>query len=69
MNKNRISTISLILEVANEADDTKTVKIMYKVLLDHPQLKQYWKVLTEYGLVSYDFATRTFKITKKGQVS
>ena len=39
---------------------------MYKVLLNHPQLKEYWTVLTESDLLSYDLDTQTFKITEKG---
>ena len=39
---------------------------MYKVLLNHPQLKEYWTVLTESDLLSYDVDTQTFKITEKG---
>ena len=39
---------------------------MYRVLLNHPQLKQYWTVLTEADLLSYDLDTQTFKITEKG---
>lgn len=68
MNKrDRINIIRLILEVSNEADYAKkTTKIMYKVLLNHPQLKEYWTVLTESHLISYDVDTQTFKITEKG---
>jgi predicted transcriptional regulator len=68
MNKrDRINIIRLILEVSNEADYAKkTTKIMYKVLLNHPQLKEYWTVLTESDLLSYDLDTQTFKITEKG---
>jgi predicted transcriptional regulator len=68
MNKrDRINIIRLILEVSNEADYAKkTTKIMYRVLLNHPLLKQYWTVLTESDLLSYDLDTQTFKITEKG---
>jgi predicted transcriptional regulator len=41
-------------------------KIMYKVLLNYPQLKEYWTVLTERRLLSYDADTQTFKTTQKG---
>jgi predicted transcriptional regulator len=65
--RDRINIIRLILEVSNEADyPKKTTKIMYKVLLNHPQLKGYWTVLTESDLLSYDVDTHTFKITEKG---
>jgi predicted transcriptional regulator len=39
---------------------------VYKVLLNHPQWKEYWTVLTESDLLSYDVDTQTFKITEKG---
>jgi predicted transcriptional regulator len=61
-----------ILEAVNEAaddDDTKkttTATIMYRTLSNHPRLKQYWKVLIQNGLLSYDFDTETFKTTEKG---
>ncbi len=61
-----------ILEAVNEAtddDDTKkttTNTIMYRALSNHPRLKQYWKVLIQNGLLSYDFDTETFKTTQKG---
>ena len=65
--RDRINIIRLILEVSNEANyDKKTTKIMYKALLNHPQLKEYWTVLTESDLLSYDVDTQTFKITEKG---
>jgi predicted transcriptional regulator len=65
--RDRINIIRLILEVSNEADYAKkTTKIMYKALLNHPQLKEYWTVLTESDLLSYDVDTHTFKITEKG---
>jgi predicted transcriptional regulator len=50
-NRDRININRLILEVSNEADYSKRMtKIMYEVLLNHPQLKEYWTVLTEKGL-------------------
>jgi predicted transcriptional regulator len=65
--RDRIDIIRLILEVSNEAGYAKRMtKIMYKVLLNYPQLKEYWTVLTERGLLSYDADTQTFKTTQKG---
>ena len=63
----RVNIITLILEVSNEADYAKkTTKIMYRALLNHPKLKEYWTVLTEKDLLSYDKDTQTFKTTQKG---
>lgn len=65
--RDRINIIRLILEVSNEVDYAKrTTKIMYKVLVNHPQLKEYWTVLTESDLLSYDIDTEKFKTTEKG---
>ncbi|MDQ3976829.1 MAG: winged helix-turn-helix domain-containing protein [Thermoproteota archaeon] len=67
-----VNTMLFILEAVNEAtddDDTKkttTNTIMYRALSNHPRLKQYWKVLIQNGLLSYDFDTETFKTTQKG---
>jgi predicted transcriptional regulator len=67
-----VNTMLFILEAVNEAaddDDTKkttTTTIMYRALSNHPRLKQYWKVLLQNGLLSYDFGTETFKTTEKG---
>lgn len=67
-----VNTMLYILEAVNEAaddDDTKkttTTTIMYRALSNHPRLKQYWKVLIQNGLLSYDFDTETFKTTEKG---
>jgi len=70
----RLNVIRLILEAANEAVDddhnkkmTTTTKIMYTTLFNHPQLKGYWKLLTQNGMLSYDFDTETWKTTEKGQ--
>ena len=40
---------------------------MYTALFNHPQLKGYWKLLTQNGMLSYDFDTETWKTTEKGQ--
>ena len=65
--RDRINIIRLILEVSNEAGYAKKkTKTKYKALLNHPQLKEYWTVLTESDLLSYDVDTQTFKITEKG---
>ena len=67
MVRNRIEIIAQILEVVNEGSDdgvTKT-KIMYKAFLNYAQLKEYLKILTDNGLLSYDLGTQTFKTSKK----
>jgi predicted transcriptional regulator len=40
--------------------------IMYKVLLNHPELKEFWTILSENNLLSYDVDAQTFKTTEKG---
>ncbi len=39
---------------------------MYAGFLSHSQLKEYLKVLTDNGLLSYDFVTGRFITTEKG---
>jgi predicted transcriptional regulator len=66
--RDRIKIFRLILEISNEVDDgKKATKIMYNALLNHPQLKEYWTVLAESGLLTYDVDTATFKTTEKGR--
>ena len=48
-------------------DGVIQTEIMYKGLLGYKQLKEYLKVLTENDLLSFDSATRKFKITQKGR--
>jgi predicted transcriptional regulator len=65
--RDRINIIRLILEASNEADYSKQMtKILYKVLVNHPRLQEYWTVLTESDLLSYDVDTQKFKTTEKG---
>ncbi len=65
--KDRINIIRLILEVSNEANDPKKMtRIIYRVLVNHHQLKEYWTVLTERDLLIYDGDTQTFQTTEKG---
>jgi predicted transcriptional regulator len=63
-----INIIRFILEVTIETNKAKTMMsmIMYRVLLNHPRLKEYWTILTENNLLSYDDDTQTFKTTEKG---
>ncbi len=42
-------------------------EIVNKTLLDYNRLKEYLRVLTENDLLSFDSATRKFKITQKGR--
>jgi predicted transcriptional regulator len=48
-------------------DGVMQTEIIYKELLGYNQLKEYLKVLTENDLLSFDSATRKFKITQKGR--
>ena len=75
------STIEIvfdILEVADRGsleghyddihkDGVMQIEIIYKEILGYNQLKEYLKVLTENDLLSFDSATRKFKITQKGR--
>lgn len=62
-----VEIISLILDVANQGNDTKNLtKMMRETILTHPHLKEYWTVLTDNGFLNYDNATETFKTSEKG---
>jgi predicted transcriptional regulator len=63
--RTKTEIMSEILGIANGSATTKT-KIMYTALFNHPQLKGYWKLLTQNGMLSYDFDTETWKTTEKG---
>ena len=66
MVRNRIEIIAQILEVVNEGSDdgvTKT-KIMYKAFLNYAQLKEYLTILTENGLLIYDWVLRHSRLVK-----
>lgn len=64
--RNRIEIISQILETANTGYGVTRTKIMYMGYLSYAQLKEYLKLLTDNGLLSYDFVTRRFRTTEKG---
>ena len=68
----------VILQASNERDDEDddrnkktapktTSNAMYNALFNHPQLKEYWKVLTQGGLLSYNTNTKTFTTTTEGR--
>jgi len=71
-NRNRTEIIIQILEVVNSYDDdnnneglTRT-HLMNKLFLSHEQMKEYFMLLIEDDLLSYDSTMRTFKTTEKG---
>ena len=71
--EDRLSIISLLLEVSSNDSDDNTRRqasippnIMYNTLLNNPRLKEYWTGLTELGLLEYDITTNTFKTSEKG---
>ena len=69
----------VILQAANERagnDDgggnkktapKTTSNAMYNALFNHPRLKEYWKVLTQKGLLSYNTNTKTLTTTTEGR--
>jgi predicted transcriptional regulator len=63
--RTRIDIIVDILKAVNSGYATK-MKIMYRVFISYNQQKQYLPMLTERDLLSYNPATRTYKITEKG---
>jgi predicted transcriptional regulator len=72
-NQSRTEIAIQILEIAirdNIGEDKKTgnmqTAIMHKAVLSYSELKEYLKVLSESNLITYDSASRKFKITEKG---
>lgn len=63
--RDRIDTISQVLEAANGGNVTKT-KITYKALVGYNQLEQHLIALIAKGLLRYDKEIQTFKTTEKG---
>ena len=51
----------------DHTDGVMQTEIIYKAHLGYKQLKGYLRVLTENDLLSFDSATRKFKITQKGR--
>jgi predicted transcriptional regulator len=66
--RDAINIIRFILEATIESNNAKSMMstVMYKVLLNHPGLKEFWTILSENNLLSYDVDTQTFKTTEKG---
>ena len=66
--RDALNIIRFILEVTFESNNAKSMMtvIMYKVLLNHPELKEFWTILSENNLLSYDVDAQTFKTTEKG---
>jgi len=75
--RDRVNIMFVILESAKEVaaydnDDDNIKKTatatnkMYVVLFNNARLKEYWDVLTQEGLLSYNSQTDRFKTTEKG---
>ena len=64
-NQNRIEMLAFILEVTGNGN-TKT-KIMYKACLSHTQLKEFFQILEQHGLMEKQKDSRFYKVTEKGK--
>lgn len=71
--RDRANITLVILDSSKDgADDDNdnikkmTTNKMYATLFNDPRLKEYWDVLTQEGLLSYDSETERFKTTEKG---
>jgi predicted transcriptional regulator len=69
-NRYVIGIMSLVLDIASQENYTRPSllynRIMHKVVIAHPALKDIVAVLTTYGLLSYDDVTQTYRTTEKG---
>ena len=67
-----------ILEAANQGSDnghdtekkmaTTITNTMYTALFNQPELKEYWDVLIQKGLLSFDPNTGRFNTTTEGRI-
>jgi predicted transcriptional regulator len=71
--RDRVNIMLVILGSSKDgADDDNdnikkmTTNKMYAALFNDPRLKEYWDVLTQEGLLSYDSDTERFNTTEKG---
>jgi predicted transcriptional regulator len=56
----------ILLAAANNRQRITRSRIMYGALLSSQQLKEYLKLVLDSGLLRYDRATDTYRITAKG---
>jgi predicted transcriptional regulator len=65
--RDALNIIRFILEVTIESNNAKSMMttIMYKVLLNHPELKEFWTILSDNNLLSYDVDAKHSKQLKK----
>ena len=63
--RSRLEIIAEILETANSSKSIQT-KIMHRVYLSYPQLKEYLTLLLENGLIEYRQTDRIYRTTSRG---
>jgi predicted transcriptional regulator len=63
--RSRLEIIAEILETANTSKAIQA-KIMHRVYLSYPQLKEYLAHLLENGLIEYNHAERIYITTARG---
>lgn len=65
-----IGIMSLVLDIAGQENCTMPSllynRIMHKVVIAHPALKDIVSVLTAHGLLSYDDVTQIYRTTEEG---
>ncbi len=64
--RSNIEIISQILDVARNGFCSTKTQIMYKAYLSYTQTKEYLKILTEDGLITYDSTIGRYNATEKG---
>lgn len=63
--RSRLEIIAEILETANSSKVLQA-KIMHRVYLSYPQLKEYLALLMENGLIEYVETDRIYRTTTRG---
>jgi predicted transcriptional regulator len=63
--RSKLEIIAEILETANSSKSIQA-KIMHRVYLSYPQLKEYLALLLENGLIEYRQTDRIYRTTSRG---
>lgn len=61
-----LDVVKRILESAKDGPGAPEPRLMYSSYLSYLQIDQYLHLLVENGLLKYDSAARTYRITRKG---
>jgi len=64
--RSRTELIAVILSSALGGKGVSLTRIMYSAFLSYGQVKQYFQLLIEYGLLEHDEENKVYRTTNKG---